>query len=132
MKRLLPVLLAALAAGWMSGAAAQLRTIPEEAKRGTLRHVEQARILIDGKPASLSPGAQIRDTNNRIILPIDVNKTTVVRYITDVNGQVHRAWILSEAEAKASEPKPKPEPKKDPPKDEKKVPKKDTKDVKSK
>jgi hypothetical protein len=86
-------------------AAAQLRTIPKEALVGQLRHLEAMVVEIDGKPRSLSPGAQIRDPDNRLVLPVSLVETTQVRYLADSTGMVHRVWILSAAE-KAALPAP--------------------------
>ena len=111
MSRPLQAFLAVLLAAGMSGAAAQLRSIPAEAKRATLRHVQDLAIELDGKPARLTPGAQIRDTSNRLVLPVSVTQPVVVRYLSDIGGQqVHRVWILSAEEAAQSAPKPAPKP----------------------
>jgi hypothetical protein len=89
-----------LAAAAMAFAAhAQLRPIPPEAKPGTLRHLQDMIVELDGKPVRLSPGAQIRDASNRLVLPTAVAGTTVVRYLADASGMVHRVWILSKEEA---------------------------------
>src|SRR5476651_2610661 len=48
---------------------AQLRSIPDDAKRGQLRFVREMVVEIDGTQARLSPGVQIRNTDNRILLP---------------------------------------------------------------
>ena len=89
-------------------AAAQLRTIPKEAVLGELRHLEAMVVEIDGKPRSLSPGAQIRDPDNRLVLPASLMEKSKVRYLEDPQGQVHRVWILSGAEkAKLPPPFPK-------------------------
>ncbi len=90
------VLATALAA---SAAHAQLRTIPQEAKPATLRHVHDMIVELNGKPARLAPGAQIRDTHNRLVLPTAVSDRTAVRYLVDAGGMVHRVWILSPEEA---------------------------------
>ena len=79
-------------------AAAQLRTIPQNAQPGALRHVMDMQIELDGKPAQLSPGAQIRDADNRLVLPGTLTEKTDVRYQTDASGMVHRVWILSPME----------------------------------
>ena len=81
-----------------AAAAAQLRTIPREAKPGALRHVMDMQIELDGKPARLSPGAQIRDADNRLVLPGSLMEKTDVRYQLDGGGMVHRVWILSPQE----------------------------------
>jgi hypothetical protein len=81
-------------------AAAQLRTIPADAQRAKLRHVEQNRIELDGKAAQLAPGAQIRDTSNRIVVPSAVPAGTLVKYRRDASGAVRQIWILTPEEAK--------------------------------
>jgi hypothetical protein len=82
-----------------AAAHAQLRTIPPEAEPATLRHVQDMNVELNGKPARLSPGAQIRDTHNRLVLPASVADRTLVRYLPDAVGMVHRVWILSAEEA---------------------------------
>jgi hypothetical protein len=78
---------------------AQLRTIPADAMRGELRHVEGMVVEINGRPAMLSPGAQIRDASNLIVLPTAVPAGSLVKYMLDGTGQVFRVWILSAQEA---------------------------------
>ncbi len=87
-------------------ATAQLRTIPKEAVLGQLRHLGSMWVEIDGKPRSLSPGAQIRDPDNRLVLPISLVEKTPVRYLVDSTGMVHRVWILSATEKAALPPRP--------------------------
>ncbi len=90
---------AALALAVAAGAVlAQLRTIPADAKRGTLSHVGQSEVRLDGKPAKLSPGSQIRDENNRIVLPTMLPPDSTVKYLPDAVGNLHRIWILSQQE----------------------------------
>jgi hypothetical protein len=79
-------------------AAAQLRTIPQEAKRGEIRHLQDMLVEIDGKQQRLSPGAQIRDVNNRLVLPVSLSEKSEVKYLLDTSGLVHRVWILSAKE----------------------------------
>lgn len=91
-----------LAAALMLAAAealAQLRSIPADAQRGTLSHVREMNVLLDGKPARLAPGAQIRDGDNRIVLPAQLAPDSLVRYQTDAEGSLRRVWILTPAEA---------------------------------
>jgi hypothetical protein len=110
-----------LAAALLAPAAqAQLRTVPAEAKAGSLRHLQDMIVELDGKPARLSPGAQIRDTFNRLVLPASLVDKTTVKYLKDPTGMVHRVWILSPEEV-AQIPKPKPPVKKDEKKDEEKA-----------
>ena len=89
--------LAALALAALA-AQAQLRTIPAEARRGTLSHVQDTIVLLDGKQARLSQGAQIRDENNRILLPTQLPKGSKVKYLPDAAGHLHRIWIMTPQE----------------------------------
>jgi hypothetical protein len=86
---------------------AQLRSIPDDAKRGQLRLVREVIVDIDGAQARLSPGAQIRNTDNRILLPSALPQDSVlVKYTADAAGQVHRVWILTQEEAAKPDKKP--------------------------
>ena len=82
-----------------STAAAQLRTIPADAERGELRHVQENVVELDGKRETLAPGAQIRDQTNRIILPGAVSPGAIVKYRRNANGAVSQVWILTPDEA---------------------------------
>jgi hypothetical protein len=86
--------------------AAQLRALPPEAKRGTIRHLESMTVEIDGRIAQLAPGAQIRDPSNRIVLPVALPPGSLVRYTVDGEGKVFRVWILTEFEASQRDPRP--------------------------
>ena len=87
-----------------AGAQAQLRAIPAEAKRGEIRHVQGMIVEIDGKRLSLAPGAQIRDPDNRIVLPAALPAGVLVKYTLDVQENVFRAWILTPDEAAQRDP----------------------------
>jgi type II secretory pathway component PulM len=103
MRALLLILFMCFAAG----AAAQLRPIPKEAVLGQVRHLESMWIELDGtKVVQLSAGAQIRDTDNRLVLPASLTERTVVRYLVDGSGDVHRVWILSADEIARLPPPP--------------------------
>jgi hypothetical protein len=95
--RLVCAALLALAAA--SAAQAQLRTIPDEARRARLTHLQGMTVQIDGKQAQLAMGAQIRDGNNRIVVPSAVPPGVLVKYMPDLQGQVSRIWILTPQEA---------------------------------
>ena len=99
MKRLLLPLLAAVLAGVASGAGAQLRAIPDDAKRAVMSHVEVMTVEVDGKPEPLAPGAQIRDADNRLVVPTALQPNTLVKIQRDAQGAVSRVWILSPQEA---------------------------------
>ncbi|HSH08374.1 MAG TPA: hypothetical protein VLA41_11980 [Burkholderiales bacterium] len=87
-----------------ASAAAQLRTIPVTAERGVMSHVSGMMVSLNGERLLLATGAQIRDTSNRIILPTTLPPDSRVKYTLDVQGQVHRVWILSPAEAAQPDP----------------------------
>jgi hypothetical protein len=82
-----------------TSAHAQLRSIPDEAKRGEIRHLQDMVVAIDGVPQRLAPGAQIRDASNRIVVPAAVAAGTEVKYVLNDEGLVRQIWILSPAEA---------------------------------
>jgi hypothetical protein len=79
-------------------ALAQLRTIPKDAKRGEIRSLGNMDVAIDGKKMRLSPGAQIRDADNRVLVPTALPADVKVKYLLDGQNMVHRVWILSPQE----------------------------------
>ena len=90
----------ALALAAFGDASAQLRSIPDDAKRAQLRYVREMIVEIDGDRVLLSPGSQIRSVDNRIVLPSSLPQDSLsVKYMTDAGGLVHRVWILSQEEA---------------------------------
>jgi hypothetical protein len=99
MRIALIVLMCLSTAAW-----AQLRTIPKEAKLGQMRHLQETVVELDGKPVLLAPGAQIRDPDNRLVVPATLVEKQPVGYLVDGTGQVHRVWVLS-AREKAMLPK---------------------------
>jgi sirohydrochlorin ferrochelatase len=100
--RLLAVVLLGCAAG---AAQAQLRTIPPDAKRGTMSHVQGMTVVLNGRQAELAAGAQIRDGNNMIVLPTALPAGVLVKYQIGADGKVTRAWILTPQEAAQPDPK---------------------------
>jgi hypothetical protein len=91
----------------LAPAQAQLRAIPDDAKRGQMRFVQEMIVELDGAQTRLSPGAQIRNTDNRILLPSAVPAAGVlVKYQVDPAGLVHRVWILTPDEAAKPDKKP--------------------------
>jgi hypothetical protein len=81
------------------GVWAQVRTIPDEAKRGEVRHVHDMLIDIDGVQQRLAPGAQIRDSSNRVIVPTALPAGAQVKYVMNGQGHVRQVWILTPEEA---------------------------------
>jgi hypothetical protein len=95
----------------VSGAAlAQLRTIPQEARVGTIRYLEPMTVELDGAPLRLAPGAQIRNTQNTLVVPMTLQEREQVRYLLDAAGMVYRVWMLSEPEKAALPQAPSPFP----------------------
>ncbi len=86
-------------------AQAQLRTLPANAKRATMSHVQGMTVELDGKRVDLAAGAQIRDGRNMIVLPTAVPPGVLVKYQLGQDGKVSRAWILSPQEASQPDPK---------------------------
>jgi hypothetical protein len=82
-----------------TAAQAQLRTIPQDAVRGEIRHVEGSVIEIDGKTWRLAPGAQVRDHFNRVLVPMAIPPGALVKYQTESDDVVSRVWILTPEEA---------------------------------
>jgi len=83
-----------------AAAQAQLRTIPQDAVWGQIRHVQEMIVEIDGTQRRLAQGAQIRDRQNRIMLPSAIPAGAWVKYQLDQNGLVQAVWFLTREEAK--------------------------------
>jgi len=71
-----------------------------------MSHVEGMTVSIDGAPAQLAPGAQIRGPTNMIVLPVALPPGSLVKYTLDSLGQVKQVWILTPQEAAQPDPKP--------------------------
>jgi hypothetical protein len=98
------VLLQALAA---ATAFAQTRPvpIPEDARRGVIRHVKQMAVAVDDKIVQLAAGAQIRNQQNLIIVPTAIPPNGAwADYVLNQNGEIFRAWLLTPEEL--ARPKP--------------------------
>jgi hypothetical protein len=95
-----------LFAGFAIAASAQWRSIPPDAKRGTIEHVQDMTVAIDGVPKRLAPGAQIRGPSNLIVLPVSLPAGAPVRYLLDSDGMVQQVWLLTieEAAEEAAQP----------------------------
>ena len=83
-----------------ASAHAQLRNIPEQAKDGQIRHLQDMIVSINGVAARLAPGVQIRDQNNRLVVPTAVPPGSQVKYLLDQDGFVRQVWILTPQEAR--------------------------------
>jgi hypothetical protein len=98
--RKLPAILLALLLIATSGAHAQLRTLPANAKRVTVG--QQAfplpYINLGGKMVRLAPGGVIYDQNNRTLVHSALPPGADVAYTLDMNGDVARIYILTPQE----------------------------------
>jgi hypothetical protein len=92
---------------WISVQAMPVRPFPTKALLGEMQVIQAPEVLIDGKPARLSPGARIRDTNNMLTLSASITgQTYTVKYLRESHGLIHEVWILNPAEIQASLSKP--------------------------
>ena len=82
-------------------AVAQVRQIPDVAKRGNIVHIEGPIVEIDGQRMRLSPGARIRSQDNLFIVPMSLPPGALVKYTLDGSGQIRRVWVLTPEEAAA-------------------------------
>jgi hypothetical protein len=96
---MMKVLLAILLAGAATTALAQLRSIPVDAKRGQMTHLQEMIVEVDGRRARLAPGSQIRGTDNFVVLPSALPAGSLVKYRVDAEGMIKQVWILSPQEA---------------------------------
>ncbi|HMM55262.1 MAG TPA: hypothetical protein PKC23_09635 [Candidatus Desulfobacillus sp.] len=55
------------------------------------------------KEMQLSASLQIRDINNRLILPMSLQQPVPVLYKLDLYGTVQRVWVLTPEEAEIAE-----------------------------
>src|SRR3954469_10908668 len=99
MKRIVPIAWLLLSS---AVAHAQLRTIPQDAPRGFIRHVQEMIVDIDGTQRRLAQGVQIRDAAKRIVVPTAIPPGTLIRYVLDQNGFVEQVWFLTPKEAQAN------------------------------
>ena len=89
---LLPVLL------WAASVLAQARPspIPQDSRRGYIRHVEEMAVTVDDKAMQLAAGAVIRDQQNLIIVPVTIPREGAwVAYSLNRDVQIFRVWLLT-------------------------------------
>ena len=92
-------LLTFLSGGSVALAQALFRIFPDPAELAIFTPQLHPEVLINQKPTRLSPGALIRNTENRIVVlgslpPADY----VVTYTKDFLGQVNLVWLLTAPE----------------------------------
>ncbi len=86
------------------------RSAPRDVTPGRLVITLPPEATLDSKPARLSPGARIRNTQNLQVLSGSlVGQNLPIVYKKDTLGLVHEAWILTEDEyAEVTKPAPTP------------------------
>ena len=109
MQRCAPAAGLALAALLLAGApaSAQLpRPFPSSALRGELVGTAPPDVQLNGLPARLSPGARVRNEDNRFeVMGSLAGRRLLVHYTLDGGGQLLDVWILRPTEI-ANEPWP--------------------------
>ncbi len=70
--------------------------IPEDTRRGYIRHVEEMAVTVDDKAMQLAAGATVRNQQNLIIVPMSIPRGGAwADYVLDRDGQVLRVWLLT-------------------------------------
>jgi len=78
------------------------RTLPPEARLGVMQApLGNGLVVIDGNPLPLAPAVQFRSQQNLIVMPMTIQDTKDVVYLTDASGAIFRVWMLSPAEVSA-------------------------------
>jgi len=83
------------------------RPLPADAKTGLMTVSKNRSLMIDEKDRRLAAGAQIRTTNNMLVQPQTLfaqlggrlaSFEVPILYSENNQGQIHRIWILTNAE----------------------------------
>ena len=77
------------------------RVFPPEGRRAEVQPVELPFINVDGQPAKLAPGAVVRDTGNRSILPVAMPARAQAMVLRDASGEVTHVILLTAEEIAA-------------------------------
>ncbi|MBL8445821.1 MAG: hypothetical protein JNJ44_00215 [Zoogloeaceae bacterium] len=86
-------------------AGAGLRAIPPDAAATVMTMLPDGSVALGKRIFAISPAGQIRDANNRIVLPATLSGSYVVRVRLAPDGQLYRAWILTAEEVAQPAPK---------------------------
>ena len=98
--RRVALIAALLGLSFSASAQHSVRPFPANALRGTMQVTHPPELLLDGRPARLSPGARIRAENNLLVMSGTlVGKSLVVNYVRDPQGMLHDVWVLNATEA---------------------------------
>lgn len=104
MKRMQATLFLILMISLTNAALGQLlRNFPIDSQAGKLTKFDYPMVVISRQNLYLSPGSQIRDANNLIVMPAMLNAQGLVRYQLDTMGNVQRIWFLNPGEAELAQ-----------------------------
>ena len=104
MKKMQAMLFLILMISLTSAALGQLlRNFPTDSLAGKLTDFDYPMVVISRQNLYLSPGSQIRDKNNLIVMPAALNAQGLVRYQMDKMGNVQRIWFLNSEEAELAQ-----------------------------
>jgi hypothetical protein len=83
----------------LPAAAQQPRNFPATALRGEIVVQQPPELLLNGRPARLSPGVRIRGENNLLMVSgALVDQRLLVHYTVDLSGLIGEIWVLTAAE----------------------------------
>ncbi|MBM3348045.1 MAG: hypothetical protein FJY55_16380 [Betaproteobacteria bacterium] len=72
-----------------------------------MSHLQEMLVSVDGNTLRMAAGGTIRDRNNLIIVPTALPPGgALADYVLDMNGQISRAWLLTEDEARRPKKRP--------------------------
>ena len=104
MKKMQAILFLILMISLTNAALGQLlRNFPADSPAGKLTGFDYPMVVISRQNLYLSPGSQIRDANNLIVMPAALNAQGLVRYQMDNMGNVQKIWILNPEEAEIAQ-----------------------------
>ena len=90
---------------------AYLRGFPANAQRASMVVTQAPDIQLNDKAERLSPGARIRDTDNRVLQAANLTgKRYLVNYVREFTGLIRDVWILTADEAALPAPMASPRP----------------------
>lgn len=74
------------------------RTIPADSYRGSISHVGEAVVRVNGTNAMLAANARIMSRDNLTIVPGAIPPNSPARFQVDANGYISRVWLLNDDE----------------------------------
>ncbi|EXI66743.1 MAG: hypothetical protein AW08_02326 [Candidatus Accumulibacter adjunctus] len=76
------------------------RALPDEARKGVMQPpTGDGYLTINGQHWPLAPTAQIRNRQNLIVVPMQIQVASEIAYLTNDDGAIHRVWMLTPTEA---------------------------------